>query len=209
MSRKKFIWLGLVVVLLASFRLANQRSLSFHFVDEEDHIVTANLMNQGHKLYRDLSVNHQPLVYLGSQALQKITKPNSVYLLIKTHRLAMFIYGALWSVLLVWRFGGVGLIFSLVFEGLKYYGFGNLWLMESMAVYPAVYLFGRLMESFLIKKWPKKYESIFLGICSFLVVFNLVPLWPWLGLVWLVYLIKNKKMFGWQLIGLEKLLLIT
>ena len=202
MTRKLLIWLGLVLVLLASFRLANQRALSFHFVDEEDHIVTADFMNQGFKLYKDLSVNHQPLVYLSSQVVQTITQPKSIYLLIKTHRLAMFVYGALWSVFLVWRFGLVGLIFSLFMEGLKYYGFGNLWLMESMAIYPSVYIFGNLIEGWINKVWPKKWESILMGVSSFVVLFNLVPLWPWLAIVWLVYLIKNRKMFGWQLLGL-------
>lgn len=202
MNKKILIWLGLVLVLLGSFRLANQRSLSFHFVDEEDHIVTADFMNQGLELYKDLSVNHQPLVYLSSQTLQKVTKPNSIYLLVKTHRLAMFVYGALWSVILVWRFGLLGLIFSLFMEGIKFYGFGNLWLMESMALYPSVYIVANIIESFWSKVWPKKWESIMIGASSFLVLFNLVPLWPWLGIVWLIYLIKNKKRLGWQLIGL-------
>ncbi|MEA3355665.1 MAG: hypothetical protein U9Q63_04265, partial [Patescibacteria group bacterium] len=141
-SKKALVWLGLIIVLIFSFRLHNQRALSFHFVDEEDHIATADFINQGMELYKDLSVNHQPLVYLGSSVLQKTTKPSSLYHLIKTHRLAMFVYGAIWSILLVWKFGSIGLIFSLFFEGLKFYGFGNLWLMESMAVYPSVYLFG-------------------------------------------------------------------
>lgn len=202
MSKKILVWLGLVIVLLASFRLTNQRVFSFHFVDEEDHIVTADFMNQGLKLYKDLSVNHQPLVYLGSQALQKITKPNSIYLLIKTHRLAMWAYGAIWSVILVSRFGLAGLVFSLFFEGLKFYGFGNLWLMESMVIYPTVYLFGRMIKAWLINKWPGKWESVWLGVCSFLIVFNLVPLWPWLAVVWLVLLIKNRQGFGRQLVGL-------
>lgn len=201
MIKKVLIWISLGLVLLASFRLANQRALSFHFVDEEDHIVTADFMNQGLKLYKDLSVNHQPLVYLGSQAIQKIAQPNSIYLLVKSHRIAMFVYGALWSVILVWRFGLTGLVFSLFFEGLKHYGFGNLWLMESMAVYPAVYLLGSVMEGFLVKKWARKWESIFLGLCSFLVVFNLVPLWPWLLVTWLVMLVKNKGQFLWMSLG--------
>jgi hypothetical protein len=202
MNKKFLVWMGLILVLLGSFRIANIRAMSFHFVDEEDHIVTADFMNQGLKLYKDLSVNHQPLVYLSSQALQTVTQPNSIYVLIKTHRLAMFVYGALWSVILVWRFGLVGLLFSLVMEGLKYYGFGNLWLMESMAIYPSVYILGRMIEGFWSSIWPKKWETIMIGFSSFLVLFNLVPLWPWLAVVWLVYLIKDRKMFGWQLLGL-------
>ena len=203
MSKKKWwLFLSLAVVLFFVFQLSNQRSLSFHFVDEEEHIVTASFMNQGYRVYQDLSVNHQPLVYLGSSWLQKIIKPQSIFLLIKWHRLAVFGYAALWSVLLVWRFGLVGLLFAGVFEWLKFYSFGNLWLMESLAVYPAVYLFASFLEAGLSNKWPKKRESIFLGFSSFLVMFNLVPLWPWLGLIWLVYLIKNRKMFLRQLVGL-------
>jgi len=101
----------------------------------------------------------------------------------------------------VWRFGLAGLVFSLFFEGLKFYGFGNLWLMESMAVYPTVFLFGCLIEGMLLKKWPQKWESVFLGFCSFLVVFNLVPLWPWLAVAWLLMLFKNKQWFLWLWFG--------
>ena len=202
MNKKKlFLFLGLGMILFFVFRLSDQRALSFHFVDEEDHIVSADYMNRGYKLYKDLSLNHQPLVYLGSSWLQKITKPNSVFLLIKSHRLAMFGYAAIWSILLTWRFGLIGLLFVSIFEWLKFYLFGNLWLMESMAVYPAVYLLAVFLQSQLKSVWPEKKEAVFLGFCSFLIFFNLVPLWPWLGLIWLILLIKNRKQFLWQVLG--------
>ncbi|MFC1627007.1 hypothetical protein ACFL18_00435 [Patescibacteria group bacterium] len=201
MSKKLLLFLVLGIILTGVFRLSSQRALSFHFVDEEDHIVTASLMNQGYKLYKDLSVNHQPLVYLGSSWLQKIAKPTNMLVLIKWHRLAIFFYSAIWSILLVWKFRKTGLLFVAMFEWLKFYLFGNLWLMESLAVYPTVYLFASWLQSGLSNVWPKKKEAIFLGFCSFLVVFNLVPLWPWLGVVWLIYLIKNKKQFWWLLLG--------
>jgi len=108
----------------------------------------------------------------------------------------------LWSLILVWRFGLAGLLFVGAFEGLKLYGFGNLWLMESLAVYPAVYLTAVFLSGLDNNVWPKKYESIFLGFCSFLVLFNLVPLWPWLLVVWIMYLVKNRKMLLWLLTGL-------
>jgi len=201
-NKKLLLFFTLGMILIGVFQLSNQRALSFHFVDEEDHIVTASLMNEGHRLYKDLSVNHQPLVYLGSSWLQKITKPTSMLVLIRWHRLAIWLYAAIWSLILVWRFNFIGLLFVGVFEWLKFYLFGNLWLMETLAVYPAVYLLANLIQGGLVNDWFKKKEAVFLGACSFLVIFNLVPLWPWLGLVWLIYLIKNKQMFLWQLMGL-------
>lgn len=196
MTKKLLVYLALLAVVLAmSWRITQSRSLSIHFVDEEDHIVFASYMNQGLRLYKDLSTNHQALVYLGSSAIQKITKPQNILMLVKRHRQAVFFYSAVWGLILTLKFGVTGLIFIALFELLKFGLLGNLWLMETLAVYPAVYLFGALLRSGLKNKWPGKKESVFLGICSFLVAFNLVPLWPWLGLVWLVFWFKNKKNF--------------
>lgn len=205
--KNKQVWLRLgllFLVLLGGFFLAQSRGLSFHFVDEEDHIIHGYYMNQGFELYKDLSTNHQPLVYLASNWLQKIYQANSIFLVIKRHRLAVFSYGAIWSIFLVWRFKWVGLIFVALFEWLKYFLFGNLLLMESLAVYPGVYLLTAAWEmvkdSKVINK-IKKLESVFLGFSSFLVVFNLIPLWPWLAIIWLIFWLKNKKRFVWQMIG--------
>jgi hypothetical protein len=199
MNKKRLVILLLFgLIMFRAFKLADSRALSFHFVDEEDHIVFADYMNQGYRLYQDLSSNHSPLVYLGSSWIQKIVKPNSIYLLIKTHRLAIFAYSLIWSLLLVWRFEWIGLGFIALFEYLKYFLFGNLFLMESLAVYPAVYLLGIMLKSGLEEKWPGRAESVWLGVCSFLVMFNLLPLWPWLAGINLVFWLKNKKKFIWQ-----------
>jgi hypothetical protein len=201
-KRLIFYWLLLAFFLVGAFRLSQSRSLSFHFVDEEDHMVFASYMNQGFKLYQDLSSNHQPLVYLGSALVQKITQPENIFMLVKKHRQAIFFYAALWSFLLVARFRLLGLVLVGLFEVLKYYLFGNLFLMESLAVYPAIYLFGVMIEMVLTNKLVGSWESVFLGLCSFLIIFNLVPLWPWLGLAWLVFWFKNKKNFVWQITAL-------
>ncbi len=166
-----------------------------HFVDEEDHLAGAGLVNRGYKLHEQIQSNHQPLVYFGSAAIQKLTKPDNIFMLVRLTRLAMFTYGALWSLLIVLRFSWPGLIFVLFFEFLKYGLLGNLLLMESLAVYPAVYLLG----VFLSPKPPRRFELVFLGLCTFLIVFNLVPLWPWLGLVWLIWLLRLKGKIIWPL----------
>lgn len=175
-----------------------------HFVDEEDHLAGAELINRGYRLHEQIQGNHQPLVYFFSAAVQKTTHPNNVFMLIRRHRQAMFVYGALWSLLLVWRFSWPGLIFVLFFEFLKYGLFGNLLLMESLAVYPAVYLFFVL----LVQPRSRRLELVFLGFCTFLIVFNLVPLWPWLGLVWLARLPQLKSKIIYPIISFSFLSLL-
>lgn len=197
-----FGWLIFGLVMLVSFRISQTRSLSMHFVDEEDHIAFADYINQGYKLHRDIQNNHQPLIYFGSALIQKITQPDNIFMLIRRHRQIVYIYGLLWSLLIVWRFKNLGVIFVVFFEFLKYWLLGNLWLMESLAVYPAVYVFGNLLQVWFEKYKLKVAESIFLGLCAFLVIFTIVPLWPWLALVYLLFLIKQKKMILWQGLGL-------
>ena len=130
----------LLVVLGLSWRVSQQRSLSMHFVDEDDHLSGANLINRGYKLHDQIQSNHQPLVYFTSVAIQKLTQPDNIFMLVRRHRQALFVYGSLWSLFIVLRFSWPGLIFILFFEFLKYGLLGNLLLMESLAVYPAVYL---------------------------------------------------------------------
>lgn len=192
---KKFLpLLVLAVILGLSWRISQDRSLSLRFVDEDDHLAGADLINRGYKLYEQISTNHQPLVYSASAAIQKISHPDNLFMLVRRHRQALFGYGAIWSLLLVLRFGWPGLIFVLFFEWLKYGLLGNLLLMESLAVYPAVYL----LFSLLTVKRPRPSELLLLGLCSFLVVFNLVPLWPWLAVMLLLMFFRLK----WLLAGL-------
>jgi len=201
---KKLSILLLIIILALSWRVSQSRSLSLHFVDEEDHLAGADLINHGYKLHERIQSNHQPLVYFGSAVIQKLTRPDNIFMLVRLTRLAMFAYGALWSLLLVGRFSWTGLIFVLFFEFLKYGLLGNLLLMESLAVYPAVYLFG----VFLGGDKPRLPELLFLGFCSFLIVFNLVPLWPWLGVIWLVWLIKLKSKIIYPIISFSILSLL-
>lgn len=185
---------ALALILTLSWRISQSRSLSIHFVDEEDHLAGAELINRGYKLHEQIQSNHQPLVYFGSAAIQKFTQPDNLFMLVRRHRQALFFYGALWSLLLVIRWRWPGLIFALFFEFLKYGLLGNLLLMESLAVYPTVYL----LFSFLYRKQYRRAEWLFLGFCSFLIVFNLVPLYPWLA-VMLVLLSPKIRWFlaGW------------
>ncbi|MEK7513290.1 MAG: hypothetical protein AAB580_00190 [Patescibacteria group bacterium] len=194
MNKKNILILLLFsLVMLVSFRISQTRSLSMHFVDEEDHMTIAGLTNRGLKLYEDIQSNHQPIVYFSSAKLQQLLDPPNIFMLVRRHRQAMFAYGLIWSAIILWRFKAIGLIFIIFFEWLKYYLFGNLWLMESFAVYPAVYLFGAMLQNWFDKIKIKTAELIWLSFCSFGIIFSLVPLWPWLALTWLVLWIRIKK----------------
>lgn len=198
MIKKTFLLFSIFLIIMAvGWHISQIRSLSFHFVDEEDHITIGRYTNRGFNLYQDIQSNHQPLVYFGSALLQRTLKPENIFMLVRRHRQVMFFYGLLWSIIIFWRFRSVGLIFVAFFEFLKYWLLGNLWLMESFAVYPAVYLFGSLLENWINKVKLKTPEWLFLGLCSFLVIFNLVPLWPWLATIWLIFLIKNRLKVFW------------
>lgn len=184
----------LVIILSLSWRVNQQRSLSLRFVDEDDHVAGADLINRGHKLYEQISTNHQPLVYSFSAAVQQITPSDNLFMLVRRHRQAVWIYGALWSLFLVLSFGRSGLIFVGLFEFLKYGLLGNLLLMESLAVYPAAYL----LSALLFTRRPQPVESLFLGWCSFLIIFNLVPLYPWLAMM----ILRLRPKLRWFLAGL-------
>ena len=90
MIKKYFpLLLGLILILGLSWRINQERSLSLHFVDEEDHISGASLINRGYRLHEQIQSNHQPLVYFGSAVIQKLTRPDNIFMLVRLTRLAM------------------------------------------------------------------------------------------------------------------------
>lgn len=179
-------------LFLFSLFLTEKFSQSFHFVDEDDHLVFAYYINQGYKLYGDLSSNHQPLVYFFSSLVQKITRPNTLFLLIKRGREAVFLYAFVFSLFLFSQFGWPFLIFSLFFELTKFFIFGNLLLTESLAVYPLIFILGESFRVFFLNLKPQKWQSFIFGVANFMVVFNLLPLIPGLLILDLAYLIRTK-----------------
>lgn len=192
--------LGLLAILAVSWRVSQTRSLSLRFVDEEDHIAFSYYMNRGYRLHEQLQNNHQPLVYFASAAIQKFTHPDNIFMLVRRHRQAMFLYGAVWSLLFVLRFKQAGLIFVLFYEFLKYYLLGNLLLLDSLAAYPTAYLFMTAIEIWYHRYAPKVFEMIWLGIITWLITFTMIPLWPWLAFIWLGILIKLGKKVMWPIV---------
>lgn len=183
-------WIFLVLVLLwaALAFFYENKIFNPHFVDEEDNLVLGYYLLQNEKLYKDMFSHHQPLAYVFSAGIQKVTNPNSIYLLVKRHREAIVVWGFLWSIVMVYFLKSWGVVFVLVYEVLKIQLLGNLFLSESLGVYPLVVL--TILVFFV--KLRNYFITFFIGVCLGLVIFLLSPLWPAAGFLTLVYLSQIK-----------------
>jgi len=199
---QKFILIICFFVLFGGVLLISEKySQSFHFVDEDDHLVFASFINKDYKLYTDLSTNHQPLVYFLSSLTQKAVKPTTLFTLIKSGREAVFLYSFIASLFLFFYFGPIFLLFSLFFELTKFFIFGNLLLSESLVVYPLVFILGESFRTVFFKKPPKSWQGFIFGLCNFLIFFNLLPLIPGILAFDIIFLLKTKKLKSF-LVGL-------
>lgn len=185
-----FILLALLLTLSAVFY--ENKALSIHFVDEEDNFVIGKYLLKGEKLYGDLFSHHQPLGYILSAGVQQITDPNSIYLLVKRHREALIIWSAIWVTIITLRFGLRGIIVGIFYEFTKIIILGNLFLSESIVVYPLVYLF---LLSLGAKNKISKIEVFLVGATISFCFLILAPIWPLLLLISLLLIYKTKKNF--------------
>ncbi len=173
--------------LLATSFAYHNKVASFHFVDEEDNFVLGKYLLEGKKVYGNLFSHHQPLAYVFSAGIQKATHPNSIYLLLKWHRDIMILLTIAGSLLLTWRFGLRMLFFIFIFELTKIYLLGNIFLSESLVIYPLVYVVALLLSH---QKSLRRAEHLLFGVCLSLIILLLAPLWPLCILLSLLYVQK-------------------
>ncbi len=166
-----------------------QKTFSFHFVDEEDNFVLGMYLNHGEKLYSDLFSHHQPFSYILSAKLQQIAPYENIYQLIERHRLFMIAWSIIWLLIITLRFGWMGFFFAFFYESSKIYLFGNLFLSESLVVFPTSYL----IIWFLGKYKVYKVELLFIGFCLSLGFMLLAPIWPLFGFLSIYLFVKNIK----------------
>lgn len=177
-------------ILLVSGYSYRKNLFSFRFVDEEYNFAIGKYLTRGEILYDHIITNHQPITHILSGLIQKYTKPNTAYLLINRHRTAIILWSAIWSLFLVTYFGLAASLFVLIYELTKSYMFGNLFLAETVVVYPLVFLLGLT----LFKKLPiRKWELFFSGICLTFLTFTLGPIWPSLGLLVLLLIYRQRS----------------
>lgn len=187
---KKFLLIltGVLFLTYSSIQYEN-KVFAIHFVDEEDNIVLGKYLLENKKLYGDLFSHHQPSGYILSAGVQKVTDPNSIFLLIKRHREAIIAWSFIWSLVLILRFGWPLLIFVSIYELTKIYLFGNLFLAESLVIYPLIYLVSTLFKSEKIDRW----ELIFIGSLISFCALTLSPIWPLLLFLLITIWYQEKK----------------
>lgn len=161
----------------------------------------------GKRLYADIFFNHQPFPAYISAAIQYLTKPEGIYLLIHQHRMFLIYFSMIADMLLVLRFGLVGFGFALLYETTKGYVFGERFLAEAIIVYPLVYLLGLIGEM-----WRKKNifggEVLLAGMLTWFVVFSREPYVP-LALTLFGYLLWKHKGNKEKKVSLSVFLLLS
>lgn len=194
--KKILLALSFCVLLLYSFplyRATVNYAQTDRFVDENDHMIGGYFLLNGKKLYKDISVVHQPLNYYFSSIGQKIFKVNSLFSFINRQRLMILIYSLSWNALFILVFGPALIFFTLIFEISKFLFLGNLLLGETLAVYPLIFLFGIVIKKLLLKTKLKTYELFMFSIATFISTFLLLQLWPTIFLLNLALLLSYRK----------------
>ncbi|MBP9815662.1 hypothetical protein KBD09_00285 [Candidatus Woesebacteria bacterium] len=164
--------------------------------DEVGHMVGGHLALHGTKLYKDIHFNHQPLVYYYSSLTEAISKPDNLFNYISRQRDAVFIYAAVWELLLIAFFGLPMVFFMALFEMSKYLLSGEKLLAETLAVYPVVFVCVSLIQLVVNKKHLTSLHICILSISFFLITFSLLPLWPFVLLtlsLFIWYFRKNHR----------------
>jgi len=198
MIKKILFLLIFIAFTFAGYKNFQSHVFSLHFVDEDENIIAGYYMGKGEKLYKDIFSHKQPLPAVVSMFEQKLQKPNSLYLLIKRHREVVYFYSVFWSIILIVTFGLPGLLFSLIFEIIKGFQLGNMFLSESLVVFPLVYTLGYLWKIFSEKK-VKLFETILFSVSLSLIPFLQFTLIPYV-IVALFILIVLKKVNVIQLL---------
>jgi hypothetical protein len=189
-SPKVYLFVIALIYLLITSYFYHNKVFSIHFVDEEYNFTLGKQLLYGDKLYSDVTTNHQPLAFILSAGVQKITNPNSIYLLVKRHREVVILFSVICSLLLVLRFGISALSFLLIYEPVKIYLLGNLFLAETLIVYPLIYLTGLILSR---ENKLNEIELWFCGICLSFMATMLLPMWPISFFIFLLLIFTQKK----------------
>lgn len=158
-------------------------------MDEEYGLTVGKYLLEGETAYQDLIINHQPLTSIFSSQVQRLTNPNSVYSLVKRSRQAMLVWSAIWSLILVYYFGIGALFFVILYELTKIQLLGNLFLSESLVLYPLTFLFGLVLFKDKLSNFQLVTAGLSIGLSSFL----LGPIWPAIGMISLLLILRYKR----------------
>lgn len=175
--RSVFIFGFLLLTYFFLYKIYIPKINAFGCADDCFNFVGGYFIGRGRQLYSQIFFNHMPLMPYLSAAIQHVGKPINIFALVLQHRQFLFVFSFIFNVLIVWRFGMVGLAYMLVYEFSKFYVFGDRFLGEAFIVYPLVYLTGLGLHT-ILKKRVYAWEIIFAAICTWFIVFVREPYVP-------------------------------
>lgn len=174
---KRILIASLLTFLIALLTVPGFRSHIYflNFVDEDDNFVIGQYLNEGKKLYQDIFSQHQPIPYHISSVIQRVAQPDNLFMTVKRHREFMIISSLAWIFLLIARFGWPLFVASALIELTKINLLGNLFLAESLVVYPLLYV----LSYFIFHPTHKSdIESWLIVALIWGLFFSLAPIWP-------------------------------
>lgn len=181
-------WAITFILVTFSAYLYLKKTASFRFFDEENNIVAGYLMTQGRHLYNDIFMNHNPGAPVMSYVLQSFFQTTTLFDLVKLHRTFMIMLGILANILLLIRFRTKALLFVGVYEYLRFYVSGQMFLSESMVAYIFAYYVLLLSEKYLDQK-KKITSSVELITASLFFVFVCISREPYVPTVLIFYVL--------------------
>lgn len=187
MQRFKRLWIYVAyLVPFVLFTYVSYKKIgSFGCFDDCSNFVSAWFILKDRVLYEQIFFNHQPLAAYVSAAVQALTHPESIYQLVLFHRVFVYLFSFIFGLLLLRRFRATALVFLVLYEGTKFYFFGDRFLAEALIVYPLVYLLGTVFSGLRVKN-----TSLFdLILCTFAVFFVFWMREPYVPLVLFLYVI--------------------
>ncbi len=167
----------LLLIEVFLFVKARQHFGSFGCFDDCFNFMGAFFMLKGKILYSQIFFNHQMGMAYLSYLIQRFSPIHSLYQLIETHRIVIFLFGFLMDILLIIRFGFVGFAFALLYESTKFYLFGDRFLAESMIPYPLLYLFGLIWNKS-TQKSLVTYDYLLSSLFAWFIIFMREPYIP-------------------------------
>jgi hypothetical protein len=183
--QRTFYTFCILIIWFFLRRIYRDRIGAFGCFDDCFNILGGWFVLQGKHVFSEIFFNHQPLMAYISAGIQYVYHPETPYLLIYNHRMILIWYAILWNLLLIWRFGFSGFLFSVFYETTKAYMFGDRFLAESFITYPLVYTLSICIS--LYKKLQCKiskheqeskfsiYELLFITLCMWFVIFMREP----------------------------------
>lgn len=164
----------LLIIYVTLYKIYIPKVNAFGCFDDCFNYVGGYFIGQGKKLYSQIYFNHMPLMAYISSVIQQYGNPINIYALVLQHRQALLIFSFVCNLFIVWRFGLVGISFSVLYEFSKFYVFGDRFLAEGFIVYPLVYLTGLVL--YMVAKKPySQIEIILSAIMTWFVVFMREP----------------------------------